>query len=117
MDYFVLPENLEKAKDKLTDLEEQATSFTMLIDLFLPFIWENRYVFRCDNLAPPIGASFVITQYHTSVMFSSRVVGTANAAMGMHNLFRTRIPVLLMAGLAHLPATASSLLLLNRALP
>ena len=26
-----------------------------------------------------IGASFVITQYHTSVMFSSNVVGTANA--------------------------------------
>lgn len=26
-----------------------------------------------------IGASFVITQYHTSVMFSRRVVGTANA--------------------------------------
>ena len=27
-------------------------------------------------------------------------VGTANAAMGMHNLFRTRVPVLLMAGKA-----------------
>ena len=27
-----------------------------------------------------VGASFVITQYHTSVMFSSKVVGTANAA-------------------------------------
>jgi NNP family nitrate/nitrite transporter-like MFS transporter len=27
-----------------------------------------------------IGASFVITQYHTSVMFASNVVGTANAA-------------------------------------
>ncbi|HEY1801483.1 MAG TPA: MFS transporter [Terriglobales bacterium] len=26
-----------------------------------------------------IGASFVITQYHTSIMFSSRIVGTANA--------------------------------------
>lgn len=26
-----------------------------------------------------VGASFVITQYHTSVMFSSRIVGTANA--------------------------------------
>ena len=26
-----------------------------------------------------IGASFVITQYHTSIMFSSRVVGSANA--------------------------------------
>lgn len=27
-----------------------------------------------------VGASFVITQYHTSVMFAPRVVGTANAA-------------------------------------
>ena len=27
-----------------------------------------------------IGASFVITQYHTSVMFAPQVVGTANAA-------------------------------------
>ena len=29
-----------------------------------------------------IGASFVITQYHTSVMFAPNVVGTANAAAG-----------------------------------
>jgi NNP family nitrate/nitrite transporter-like MFS transporter len=27
-----------------------------------------------------VGASFVITQYHTSVMFAPKVVGTANAA-------------------------------------
>jgi NNP family nitrate/nitrite transporter-like MFS transporter len=34
-----------------------------------------------------IGASFVITQYHTSVMFASNVVGTANAtAAGWGNL-------------------------------
>ena len=29
-----------------------------------------------------IGSSFVITQYHTSVMFAPNVVGTANAAVG-----------------------------------
>jgi MFS transporter, NNP family, nitrate/nitrite transporter len=29
-----------------------------------------------------IGASFVVTQYHTSVMFAPNVVGTANAAAG-----------------------------------
>jgi MFS transporter, NNP family, nitrate/nitrite transporter len=29
-----------------------------------------------------IGASFVVTQYHTSVMFAPNVVGTANAAVG-----------------------------------
>lgn len=40
---------VERAKDKLAEVEEQATSFTGLVDLFLPFTWENRYVFRCDN--------------------------------------------------------------------
>jgi long-chain acyl-CoA synthetase len=40
---------LERAKQKLDDVEEQASGLVMLIDLFLPFIWENRYVFRCDN--------------------------------------------------------------------
>ncbi|MBU8894249.1 AMP-binding protein [Corallococcus sp. M34] len=40
---------LDKAKVALDDVEEQATSLTGLIDLFLPFLWENRYVFRCDN--------------------------------------------------------------------
>jgi long-chain acyl-CoA synthetase len=40
---------LERAKQKLDDVEEQASSLVSLIDLFLPFIWENRYVFRCDN--------------------------------------------------------------------
>ena len=29
-----------------------------------------------------IGASFVITQFHTSVMFAPNVVGTANATVG-----------------------------------
>jgi long-chain acyl-CoA synthetase len=40
---------LERATEKLDEVEGQATSLTMLVDLFLPFIWENRYVFRCDN--------------------------------------------------------------------
>jgi NNP family nitrate/nitrite transporter-like MFS transporter len=33
----------------------------------------------CRLMIGVIGASFVITQYHTSVMFAPRVVGTANA--------------------------------------
>ena len=33
----------------------------------------------CRVLIGAIGASFVITQYHTSVMFAPNVVGTANA--------------------------------------
>ncbi len=40
---------LERAQDRLADVEEQATSFSSLVDLFLPFIWDNHYVFRCDN--------------------------------------------------------------------
>ncbi len=40
---------LDRAKQKLDDVEEQALSLVSLIELFLPFIWENRYVFRCDN--------------------------------------------------------------------
>lgn len=34
----------------------------------------------CRLLIGGVGASFVITQYHTSVMFAPNVVGTANAA-------------------------------------
>ncbi|MBN1209440.1 MAG: AMP-binding protein, partial [Myxococcaceae bacterium] len=40
---------LERAKDTLNEVEEQASSLANMIELFLPFIWENRYVFRCDN--------------------------------------------------------------------
>ncbi|WP_224241631.1 AMP-binding protein [Hyalangium gracile] len=40
---------LDRTKVKLDDVVEQASSLSSLIDLFLPFLWENRYVFRCDN--------------------------------------------------------------------
>lgn len=40
--------------------------------------YESFLLFRL--LIGAIGASFVITQYHTSVMFAPNVVGTANAA-------------------------------------
>ena len=40
--------------------------------------YETFLVFRL--LIGAIGASFVVTQYHTSVMFAPNVVGTANAA-------------------------------------
>ena len=47
--------------------------------------YESFLVFRLAIGA--IGASFVITQYHTSVMFASNVVGTANAtSAGWGNL-------------------------------
>src|SRR5712691_10544620 len=57
-----------------------------------------------------IGASFVITQYHTSVMFAPNVVGTANATVaGWGNLgggvTQMAMP-LVVAALAHLGINA-----------
>lgn len=40
---------LEHAKESLEDLSEDADRLNMIVDLFLPFIWRNRFVFRCDN--------------------------------------------------------------------
>jgi long-chain acyl-CoA synthetase len=37
------------AQDRLANMEEETRSFSALVDLFLPFIWDNHYVFRCDN--------------------------------------------------------------------
>ncbi len=57
-----------------------------------------------------IGASFVITQYHTSVMFAPNVVGAANATTaGWGNLgggvTQAVMPLLLAAALTFVPAT------------
>ncbi len=40
---------LDRAKEKLDDVEAQGRSLSMLIELFMPFLWENSYIFRCDN--------------------------------------------------------------------
>jgi long-chain acyl-CoA synthetase len=40
---------LERATEKLEAFENQANSLSNLVDLFLPFMWQNRYVFRSDN--------------------------------------------------------------------
>ncbi len=40
---------LERAKETLDEVENQAQSLVGLIELFLPFLYDNRYVFRCDN--------------------------------------------------------------------
>jgi long-chain acyl-CoA synthetase len=40
---------LDKVKEQLSDVADQADGVNMIVDLFLPFIWNNRYVFRCDN--------------------------------------------------------------------
>ena len=51
-----------------------------VMGIALSWSYESFLVFRLAIGA--IGASFVITQYHTSVMFAPNVVGTANAAVG-----------------------------------
>jgi long-chain acyl-CoA synthetase len=40
---------VSRAQDTLESIQEQTASIANMIELFLPFIWENRYVFRCDN--------------------------------------------------------------------
>jgi long-chain acyl-CoA synthetase len=40
---------LEHAKEKLEDIADEADRLNMIVDLFLPFIWDNRFIFRCDN--------------------------------------------------------------------
>jgi long-chain acyl-CoA synthetase len=40
---------LEHAKVQLEDVADDADRLNLIVDLFLPFIWENRFVFRCDN--------------------------------------------------------------------
>ncbi|HEY6079744.1 MAG TPA: MFS transporter [Polyangiaceae bacterium] len=59
----------------------------------------------CRLLIGGIGASFVITQYHTSVMFAPNVVGTANAtSAGWGNagggVTQSLMPVILASALA-----------------
>ncbi|MCJ2056185.1 MFS transporter [Methylobacterium sp. J-048] len=46
------------------------------------FAWDYSSFLIFRLLIGIIGASFVVTQYHTSVMFAPNVVGTANATVG-----------------------------------
>ena len=46
------------------------------------FAWDYTSFLILRLLIGIIGASFVITQFHTSVMFAPNVVGTANATVG-----------------------------------
>ena len=48
----------------------------------IAFAWDYNSFLICRLLIGIIGASFVITQFHTSVMFAPNVVGTANATVG-----------------------------------
>ena len=48
----------------------------------IAFAWDYTSFLTFRLLIGIIGASFVITQFHTSVMFAPNVVGTANATVG-----------------------------------
>ena len=48
----------------------------------IAFAWDYTSFLIFRLLIGIIGASFVITQFHTSVMFAPNVVGTANATVG-----------------------------------
>ncbi len=40
---------LDKVKVALGEVSDDSDRMNMIVGLFMPFIWENRYVFRCDN--------------------------------------------------------------------
>ncbi|MCE9669597.1 AMP-binding protein [Myxococcus stipitatus] len=40
---------LDKAKVSLDEVEDNNAGLIAMTELFLPFLYENRYVFRCDN--------------------------------------------------------------------
>ncbi len=40
---------LTQASEALESTGEQSDTIKMICELFMPFIWDNHYVFRCDN--------------------------------------------------------------------
>jgi long-chain acyl-CoA synthetase len=40
----------ERARRELDELDDRLGKLTKLWDLFLPFVWENKYVFRCASI-------------------------------------------------------------------
>ena len=57
-------------------------AFGALPVIGVAFAWDYTSFLVFRLLIGIIGASFVITQFHTSVMFAPNVVGTANATVG-----------------------------------
>ncbi len=57
-------------------------TFGALPVIGVAFAWDYTSFLVFRLLIGIIGASFVITQFHTSVMFAPNVVGTANATVG-----------------------------------
>jgi long-chain acyl-CoA synthetase len=40
----------DRARQELDELDDRLSKLTKLWDLFLPFVWENKYVFRCAHI-------------------------------------------------------------------
>jgi long-chain acyl-CoA synthetase len=40
----------ERARRELDELDDRLAKLTKLWDLFLPFVWDNKYVFRCAHI-------------------------------------------------------------------
>jgi long-chain acyl-CoA synthetase len=40
----------ERARRELDELDDRLSKLLKLWDLFLPFVWDNKYVFRCANV-------------------------------------------------------------------
>ncbi len=40
---------VDRMDERLAEVERQSESIVDLIDLFMPFLWENAYIFRCDQ--------------------------------------------------------------------
>lgn len=59
-------------------------------------------IFLCphENVAIHMAAGYAAITGEGQAVMVHVDAGTANAVMGMHNMFRTRLPVLLMAGKA-----------------
>ena len=72
----------------LTDKYGPRRVYTLLLSLgaipviAIAFAWDYTSFLIMRLFIGVIGASFVITQFHTSVMFAPNVVGTANATVG-----------------------------------
>jgi NNP family nitrate/nitrite transporter-like MFS transporter len=72
----------------LTDKYGPRIAYTLMLSLGaipvfgIAFAWDYTSFMVFRLMIGIIGASFVITQFHTSVMFAPNVVGTANATVG-----------------------------------
>jgi len=81
------------------------TDYAPIIEEMAKWQQENKpypQVILCphENVAIHMAGGYAMATGRGQVTMVHVDAGTANAAMGMHNLFRSRVPVFLMAGKA-----------------